>query len=291
MTIPLETLILIKPRTHDIGGLEVNRVLPSSAQRMVGPFVFFDHMGPATFLPSQGVDVRPHPHIGLATVTYLFSGDMMHRDSLGSVQEIMPGDVNWMTAGRGIVHSERTSMKARATGSRLHGIQAWVALPESNEQGDPGFNHHPSTTLPKITDNGIDMSLIAGTSFGKTSPAPTFSAMFYIAVHMQPGSRFELPAEHEERGIYVVEGDVTIDGQSIPPQHLVAVKHTNPVVITAIDKSRLMLLGGDKLGDRFIWWNFVASSKELIEDAKQRWKEQQFPAIAGETEFIPLPDR
>lgn len=285
-------LSVLTPHTHDLGGFEVRRLLPGRPHKMVGPFIFFDHMGPALFPRGRGVDVRPHPHIGLATVTFLFEGALVHRDSLGSVQRIAPGDVNWMTAGRGIVHSERSAVEDRATGRELHGIQTWVALPQASEQIEPGFSHHPKTTLPRIAAPGIEMSLIAGSAFGKRAPTPTFSEMFYLAVAMNPGAAFELAPEHEERGVYVVEGEVGVAGQTLAARHLAVLAQGGAVTIRARTSARVMLLGGAKMdGDRFIWWNFVASSRELIEAAKIRWREQRFAPVPSETEFIPLPER
>jgi redox-sensitive bicupin YhaK (pirin superfamily) len=285
-------ITLLEPHTKDIGGLEVRRLLPSHPQQMVGPFIFFDHMGPAEFAPGQGIDVRPHPHIGLATVTYLFEGAIMHRDSLGSVQRIEPGAVNWMTAGNGIVHSERSDTAERARGSRLHGIQTWVALPKAHEQTAPGFVHHPKSSLPLITQTGVQMRLIVGSAFGKKAPVPVFSEIFYLAAEVDANAAFDLPPEHEERAVYVVEGRVQIAGTPVAPLQLAVLPADTTVRIEAATPARLMLLGGAKIdGERFIWWNFVASSRELIEDAKQRWRERGFAAVPGETEFIPLPAR
>lgn len=282
----------LEPHIKDIGGLEVRRLLPSHTQQMVGPFIFFDHMGPAEFAPGRGIDVRPHPHIGLATVTYLFEGAIMHRDSLGSVQRIEPGAVNWMTAGQGIVHSERSDVAERTNGSRLHGIQTWIALPKAHEQTAPGFSHHPKSTLPLITRTGIEMRLIVGSAFGRKSPAPVFSGIFYLAGEMDADAAFDLPPEHEERAVYVVEGSVRIAGTAVAPLHLAVLPADTTVRIEADSRARLMLLGGQKMdGERFIWWNFVSSSRELIEEAKKRWREQKFAAVPGETEFIPLPAR
>src|SRR5262245_52434304 len=200
-----KALSLLKPHTRDIGGLQVRRVLPGFPHRMVGPFIFLDHMGPVVFPEEKGIDVRPHPHIGLATVTYLFDGEIVHRDSLGSVQAIAPGDVNWMTAGRGIAHSERTAPELRRAGARVHGIQTWVALPRPDERTDPAFHHHPGATLPRVVRSGVQLRVIAGTAFGERSPVRVFSPTLYVAAEMQAGSAFELAAEHEERGIYAVE--------------------------------------------------------------------------------------
>ena len=284
-------LDILKPNIRDLGDFSVRRVLPGHPRKMVGPFIFFDHVGPVQFASGKGVDVRPHPHIGLATVTYLFDGALMHRDSLGTVQRIEPGDVNWMSAGRGIVHSERTATGDRASGATLHGIQSWVALPQASERIEPAFSHHPKSTLPVIAFDGVDMRLIVGTLCGKRSPAPVYSEIFYAAAQLACGASFILPAEHEERGVYVVEGEVSVAGESIAPQHLGVLTASGDAEVRAATQARLMLLGGAKIdGERHIWWNFVASSRELIEDAKSRWRDQRFAAVPGETEFIPLPD-
>ena len=262
---------LLKPHVKDLGGFEVRRLLPAHPQKMVGPFIFFDHMGPAQLAPGAGVDVRPHPHIGLATVTYLFEGAFMHRDSLGTVQRIEPGAVNWMTAGRGIAHSERSPDDLRPAGPKLHGIQTWIALPREHERCEPGFSHHPKNTVPLITMPGVYMHLIAGTAYGRTSPTPTYSPMFYLAVEMETGASFELPREHEERGVYVVCGDVDLAGSALPEHHFAVVPPTESMRVTARSAARVMLVGGSPLdGDRYIWWNFVASSAELIDEAAER---------------------
>jgi redox-sensitive bicupin YhaK (pirin superfamily) len=285
------TLAILKPHVKDLGGFSVKRLLPGYPHKMVGPFIFFDHMGPATFAPGQGVDVRPHPHIGLATVTYLFEGAILHRDSVGSVQPIHPGDVNWMTAGQGIAHSERTPDDLRRSGSPLHGIQTWVALPKEHEGTSPSFEHHPATTLPTITLPGLTLRILAGTAFGKTSPASTFSELFYVAVEMEAGSRLAIPTEHEERAVYLVEGEILLDGVSFENRHMGVLPRGREITIEATAAARVMLLGGKPMdGDRFIWWNFVASSREAINEAKQRWREQRFGSIPDETEWIPLPD-
>ncbi len=281
---------IIKPHVKDIGGFEVRRLLPGFPHKMVGPFIFFDHMGPTRFAPGRGVDVRPHPHIGLATVTYLFEGALMHRDSLGTVQRIEPGDVNWMTAGGGIVHSERTAQEDRAAGPQLHGIQTWLALPLEHERVDPGFSHHPKSMLPVVSHPGVELRVVAGHAYGKRAPVQTFSDVLYVAADMQAGGSIVLPPEHEERGVYVVEGDVRLAGEPLAPQHLAVIPEGRTVTIEATTFARIMLLGGAKMdGDRHIWWNFVASSRELMESAKARWREQGFPPVPGETEFIPLP--
>jgi redox-sensitive bicupin YhaK (pirin superfamily) len=266
--------------------------LPAFGRQSVGPFIFFDHFGPVQHAPGANTDVRPHPHIGLATVTYLFEGAMVHRDSVGSDQVILPGDVNWMTAGRGIVHSERALPADRAAGHRMHGLQTWLALPRTHEDAVPAFAHHPKESLPLIEAPGATLRLIAGTAFGEQSPVETISPMFYVAATLDAGASLDLPGEHEERAIYVVEGDVAVDGTVVPPAHMVVLPGTATARITAITGASLMLLGGAALdGPRLIWWNFVATSKARIEDAKARWRDGRFDRIAGETEFIPLPER
>ncbi|CAG9175200.1 pirin family protein [Cupriavidus respiraculi] len=283
---------LLKPHVRDIGDFAVRRVLPSAAAQTVGPFIFFDHMGPVAMPPGKGMDVRPHPHIGLATVTYLFDGEIMHRDSVGSEQVIRPGDVNWMTAGHGIVHSERSPDAARAAGARLHGIQTWVALPQDYEGVDPSFTHHPADTLPKLERPGVRMVVIAGDAFGVRSPVAVFSRTLYVAIDMEAGASLVIPQEHAQRGLYLVEGEAALDGEALPLEHMALLSPGQPVTLTAAAPSRLMLLGGDPLdGRRFIFWNFVSSSKEAIESASQRWEEDRFPRVPGETERIPLPAR
>jgi len=282
---------VLKPHTKDLGGFEVRRLLPAFPQKMIGPFIFFDHMGPARFGPGQGVDVRPHPHIGLATVTYLFEGAILHRDSLGFVQRIEPGDVNWMIAGRGIVHSERTPQEDRGGGAPLHGIQTWVALPLKDEQTAPGFEHLPKRVLPELTERGVALHVIAGSAFGERAPTPVFSDTLYVAATLAAGAKVVVPPEHEERAVYVVEGDVTVGGTRVDPYHVAVLPAGGSIEIAAAAPARLMLFGGAKMdGDRHIWWNFVASSRELMEAAKRRWREGRFDPVPGETEFIPLPE-
>ena len=279
--------------TKDLGGgFEVRRLLPAAACRMVGPFVFFDHMGPAYFAPGHGIDVRPHPHIGLATVTYLFDGAIMHRDSLGCVQRIEPGDVNWMTAGRGIVHSERSPTEDRDTMRGLHGIQVWIALPRAHEQTEPAFTHHPKAALPVVQWGHATLRLIAGEAWGLRAPVKTFSPMFYGAVEATGAAQFELPAEYAERAIYVVEGDVAVGGTPVLPRTMAVIAPGAAASVTVTAGARLMLLGGAAIdGERLLSWNFVASNNALIEDARARWREQRFDPVPGETEFIPLPER
>jgi redox-sensitive bicupin YhaK (pirin superfamily) len=262
------------------------------AARLIGPFIFFDHMGPATLEPGVGLDVRPHPHIGLATVTYLFEGSIMHRDSLGSEQKIVPGDVNWMTAGRGIVHSERTPAEDRASGQTMHGIQTWVALPLADEEVEPSFAHHAADTLPVVERNGVSLRVIAGTAFGVESPVRTFSGTLYVAAEFAPGGAFALEPEHEERGVYLVDGDLEIDGAPLEAGQMAVLALDETVTLASTHGARVMLLGGEKLdGERFIEWNFVASSRAKIEAAKLAWTHQEMGKVPGETEWIPLPER
>lgn len=283
-------LHLIDPKPRDLGdGFMVRRALPAIEQRMVGPFVFLDQMGPSALPPGKGLDVRPHPHIGLATVTYLFEGEIVHRDSLGFVQPIRPGDVNWMTAGRGIAHSERTSPELRKTGHNISGIQLWVGLPEADEETEPSFHHHPVATLPRFKESDADIRLIVGDLFGQRSPAKTFSPMFYADVRLPAGKKLALTAEHEERGIFVSAGDVSIGGTKIAPGKLATFTPKETVTIDAESDARFMILGGTSIGPRHLWWNFVSSSKERIEQAKADWLNRRFKLVPGETEFIPLP--
>ena len=284
-------MLILNPHARDLGGFTVQRLLPAFPTKMIGPFIFFDHFGPIAFAPGEGADVRPHPHIGLATVTYLFEGEMIHRDSLGSVQTIEPGAVNWMTAGRGIVHSERTPPETRVRAHRMHGVQTWVALPKDREMAEPSFSHQPKAILPEIVRPGVTMRLLAGTAFGKRAPTPIFSPMFYVAVEMEPGATIELPPEHEQRGVYAVDREVLVAGEALPAQHCAVLAEDATVRLEATTGARVMLFGGAGMdGDRKIWWNFVASSRALIDAASERWREQSFPPIPGETEFIPLPE-
>jgi len=288
---PSHVSTILKPSTRDLGGFQVQRLLPAFPHKMVGPFIFFDHFGPASFPAGQGIDVRPHPHIGLATVSYLLEGSMIHRDSLGNVQRIEPGDVNWMTAGKGIVHSERTAPEDRVEGHRLHGLQTWVALPRVHEQDEPSFSHHARESLPFVSLPGATMRLIAGTAFGQRAPTPTFSPIFYVAVEMEAGASLALPPEHEERAVYAIEGTVRVDGQAVPLRHMAVLEPWTTAQIDATSASCFTLLGGAKMdGDRLIWWNFVASSRALIDAASARWRARDFPAVPGDAEFIPLPD-
>jgi redox-sensitive bicupin YhaK (pirin superfamily) len=282
---------VIEQRRRDLGGFEVGRVLPSAARRMVGPFVFFDHMGPVDFprgIP-RSVDVRPHPHIGLSTVTYLFEGEIMHRDSVGSEQPIRPGEVNWMTAGRGITHSERFE-RARRDGGRMHGIQAWVALPREDEETDPGFVHYDAGALPRLDGDGLRGRLIAGEAFGVRSPVRTHSPMFYAHCELAPGTRAELPAEHPERALYVATGSIEVDRRTYDPGRMIVFEAGASVVITGVEAATVLLLGGEPLGERFVEWNFVSSSRERIEQAKADWRagHMKLPDLDRD-EWIPLP--
>jgi len=286
---PIETVVL--PRTGDLGGgFQVRRALPSMRRRMVGPFIFLDQMGPTLLAPGQGLDVRAHPHIGLATVTYLFEGEILHRDSLGTVQLIQEGAVNWMTAGRGIAHSERTPPDLRKAGGRLSGIQIWVALPKRDEEMEPAFAHTPASALPVIEDRGVRVRLIAGALYGKRSPVATRSELFYGDAALQPGARLEMPASHEERAVFVAAGQAAIEDEPFSEGQLVVLRPGEQVVLHAPGPARLLLLGGVALdGPRHIWWNLVSSSREQIEQAKADWASGRFPKVPGETELIPLP--
>jgi redox-sensitive bicupin YhaK (pirin superfamily) len=285
--------LIVEPRQRDVGGLSVRRVLPTLRRRMIGPFVFFDHMGPVEFPPGEGADVRPHPHINLATVTYLFEGELDHRDSLGSHQAIQPGAVNWMTAGRGIVHSERTAMPVRQAGQRLHGIQLWVALPTRHEETEPQFFHHPAASIPSVEVPGVHVRILAGSAYGKTSPVAITSPLFYADVQLEADAELALPDAHAERAAYVAAGSVRCGRESVTEPKLLVFRAGERAVLHAMKDSRVMLLGGDPLeGPRHIWWNFVSSSQARIERAKRDWAERHFPLIPGdEEEFIPLPAR
>lgn len=279
------------PRARDLGGFEVRRALPSSKRQMVGPFIFFDQMGPAVLRPGQGLDVRPHPHIGLATVTYLFTGEILHRDSLGSVQPIRPGEVNWMTAGSGIVHSERSDETQRRAEAPLFGIQSWVALPKRDEEAAPWFAHHGADELPAFDHDGARVRLIAGSLFGAHSPVRTFSEMFYADAMLDGGARLPLPAGHEERAIYIAEGRIEITGETFESGRLLVFRPGDEITVRAPEPSRLLLLGGEPMdGPRHIWWNFVSSSRERIEQAGEDWRSGRFDPVPDETEFIPLPE-
>ncbi len=283
--------LVIDSRPRDLGGFTVRRLLPFAKRRMVGPFVFFDHLGPADLPPGQGLDVRPHPHIGLATVTYLFEGEILHRDSLGIEQAIRPGAVNWMTAGRGIVHSERSGEDERAAHARLHGIQTWVALPIAYEEAEPAFVHYGADSLPVLEQPGLSIRLIAGEALGLVSPVPTFSPLFYLHARMQADAELTLPVDLGERAVYVVSGALGVDGASHAEGTMVVFKDGAAATVRALEPAVVMLFGGQPLeGERHVWWNFVSSSSRRIEQARSDWKEGRFDAVPGDSEFIPLPD-
>ncbi len=291
----IETLIV--PRAVDLGEMEVRRALPSKERQMVGPFIFFDQMGPAEFLTDEGIDVRPHPHINLATLTYLFEGQIHHRDSLGTDLAIEPGAVNWMKAGKGIVHSERTAPERLATGQRLFGIQTWMALPENEEESDPEFMHHGKTDLPMVEAEGLTARLIAGSAFGATSPLKTASDTLYGDITLAPGARAPIAANTEERALYTIRGQIEIAGDTFGPGELLVLRPGDEIIIKALpdgtgDHARFMLFGGAPMeGPRYIWWNFVSSRPERIEQAKEEWARGRFETVPGDEEdFIPLPD-
>lgn len=291
----IETLII--PRARDLGGFEVMRALPAPKRQMVGPFIFFDQIGPAEMLTAQGIDIRPHPHIGLGTVTYLYQGDFHHRDSIGTDQVILPGAVNWMVAGRGVTHSERTSSAGRAGPHGLWGVQTWIALPESHEDMAPVFEHHGKGDLPMLQDGGVTARLVLGDAYGAKAPATMYSETFYLDVTMAPGARFPLPDNHEDRGLYVIGGEVSIAGQAFAAGRMMVFRPGDPITVAAGPQgARLLALGGATLnGPRHIWWNFVASSRERIEQAKAdwraaRWGEGLFTLPpSDDAEYIPLP--
>jgi redox-sensitive bicupin YhaK (pirin superfamily) len=281
---------VIEQRRRDLGGFEVGRVLPYAKRRMVGPFIFLDHMGPVVFPPGipKSVDVRPHPHIGLSTVTYLFEGEIMHRDSVGSEQAIRPGEVNWMTAGRGITHSERFE-RARSEGGAMNGMQSWVALPKEHEEIEPAFTHYPADRLPASAENGVWMRVIAGEAFGLRAGVETHSPMFYVHCVLEAGARLSLPDAHPERGAYIASGSIEADGQTFGEGQMLVFGRGNATV-KAIAPAVVMLLGGEPLGERFIEWNFVSSSQARIEQAKADWRagRMKLPDLDN-AEFIPLP--
>jgi len=281
----------IPARAHDLGGFSVRRALPTVQRRLVGPFIFWDHMGPVHLEPGHGMDVRPHPHIDLATVTYLFEGEIVHKDSLGSDQAIQPGDVNWMTAGRGIVHSERTGAERRKSGSSVHGIQSWVALPTELEESEPAFQHVAGKSLPEVGLPGARLRVIAGTAFGVASPVSVLSPLFYVEARLDAGAELPLPDEYAERAAYVVEGAIECDARRVETATMAVAEGGGPATLRALEPSRVMLLGGAPMGKRYIWWNFVSSSEERIERAKREWKERAYPRVPGDdVEFIPLPE-
>lgn len=284
--------LVIEGRPRDLGGFVVRRVLPSPVRRALGPFVFYDHLGPVTFGAGQGIDVRPHPHIALATITYLFDGEFVHRDSLGSVQPIRPGDVNWMIAGRGIAHSERTGAEVRARGGALHGIQSWVALPTAHEEMPPRFEHHPRASMPRLQQPGVELLVIAGSAYGATAPTGVMSPTLYVHARMQPGASLVIDELHPERGVYVASGTIECAGQRSSEGALLVLRAGANVSIVAQTQADVMLIGGDPLdGPRHLWWNFVSSRPERIEQAKADWRDGRFAPVADDAvEKIPLPE-
>jgi redox-sensitive bicupin YhaK (pirin superfamily) len=288
---PIEQMV--EPRPRDIDGLAVERVLPSLPRQMVGPFIFLDHMGPAVLRPPLAVDVRPHPHIGLATVTYLLEGEIFHRDSLGSAQAIRPGAINLMVAGRGIVHSERTPAELRSRSPRLHGLQLWVALPRDREESAPSFRHHPAETLPVLHEGRVEIRLLIGQAYGVRTPVETFSPLFLADIVLPDGAVLPLPEDHVDRGAYVIEGALEAGAGRVEAGRLAVVRTCEMPKLTARGATRVALLGGEPLGERrHAWWNFVSSSRERIEQAKSDWAARRFPNVPGdEIEFVPLPER
>lgn len=282
--------LIIEPRERDLGELTVRRVLPAARRRSVGPFVFFDHMGPAAFPPGQGISVRPHPHIGLATITYLFEGEIMHRDSLGFVQPIYAGAVNLMTAGRGIVHSERAGNDLHVN-SRLHGIQSWMALPDNEEEREPGFTHYPASQLPEFESAGATLRIIMGGCFGEQSPVTTYSDTVYMSCLIPAGRRLSIPRAWSELAAYVVSGRVTAGGSDFAGGVMLVARAGRDLDLLAAEDSRVMIIGGEPVGERHIWWNFVSSSRTRIEQARDDWREGRFAAVPGDDESIPLPDK
>ncbi len=282
--------LVIQPRDRDLGGFSVRRVLPTIGRKMVGPWIFFDHMGPASFPAGEGINVRPHPHINLATVTYLFEGEILHRDSLGSLQAIRPGDINLMVARSGIVHSERERPEVTAANHRLHGLQLWLALPEEDEEGEPVFHHYAASQIPAVDLDGVPARVMMGSAYGVTSPVRVFAETVYVEAHLQAGQSIELP-DAEERAVYVAAGGLTAQGAVIPEHSMAVFARAEGVVLEATKEARIAILGGESLGRRHIEWNFVSSRKERIEQAKQDWKAGRFSRIPGdEDEYIPLPE-
>mgnify|MGYP002777056413 CR=1 FL=1 len=279
-------------REHDLGGgFVVRRLLPDAKRRMVGPFVFLDHMGPHAFPAGQGIDVRPHPHIGLSTLTWLWDGALMHRDSVGSVQAIRPGDVNWMTAGRGIVHSERTPAAERASGHRVEGLQTWLAMPEADAESLPSFQHVPKAAVPTLHRDGVDLAIVAGHAFGVRSPVRACVDTLYVSADFPAGATLRLDGEHEERAIYPLDEGLALDGDPLAARQLHVLLDRHPANLVATKPVRAMLLGGAPVGPRVVWWNFVATTRERIEQAKTDWVAQRLGSVPSETEFIPLPER
>lgn len=282
--------LILEPKEKDLGGFTVRRLLPTKELRSVGPFVFFDHLGPVVFPPGKGVDVRPHPHIGLATITYVFEGEITHRDSLGVVQQIKPNEINWMTAGKGISHSERTPPEFRKRGHTLHALQLWVALPEEIEQINPSFTHYDSDALPLLREGDKSIRVMIGEAFGLESAVKTYSQTLYVEVNLKAGERIDVPEHVEERAVYLVSGGLSAKETIIPVHTMVVFDQTPGIELTANEDSTLVFIGGAPLGKRIMWWNLVSTRNDLLENAKRAWREGSFPKVPGETEFIPLPD-
>ncbi|WP_018872265.1 pirin family protein [Thioalkalivibrio sp. ALJ16] len=280
---------VLQPREHDLGGFSVRRVLPTAQRRMVGPWIFFDHMGPARFPAGEGINVRPHPHIGIATVTYLFEGEILHRDSLGSLQAIRPGDLNLMVAGHGIVHSERERPEISAREHIQHGLQLWLALPGTDEETDPAFHHYPEQSIPTVTVDGVPVRVMIGSAYGVQSPVRVFSETLYLEARLQPGQTLTLP-DADERAVYVVSGELRAQDTAMPTHSMTIFSDQPGIAITATSASTIALVGGAPVGERHIEWNFVSSRRERIEQAKTDWQAGRFPKVPGdEHEFIPLP--
>jgi redox-sensitive bicupin YhaK (pirin superfamily) len=283
--------LLIEPAEKDLGEFSVRRALPDKRRQRVGPFVFFDHMGPAEFPPGTGVNVRSHPHIGLATITYLFEGEILHRDSLGYVQPIRPGEINWMTAGKGIVHSEKVTPEIFESGQKLHGLQTWVALPTEHEETEPRFEHYAADGIPRLQRDGAVINVVIGTAYGCTSPVQAASETLYVEVKLDAGAQLDTPAA-EELAVYVISGAVELGGRTVPAGVLAVLGKGKSATMAAAEDAHVMLCGGDTLaGDRIVWWNFVSSSRERLEQAKRDWRDGKFGEVPGETDFIPLPEK
>lgn len=288
----MSRVLAIAGREHDLGGgFVVRRLLPDAKQRAVGPFVFLDHMGPHVFPAGSGIDVRPHPHIGLSTLTWLWEGALMHRDSVGSAQVIRPGDVNWMTAGRGIVHSERTPEEERASGHRIEGLQTWLAMPEVDAESPPSFQHVPAADVPSFHRGGVDVAIVAGQAFGERSPVRTAVETLYASLRFEAGAKLAVDAAHEERAVYPLDAGLRIGDETLVARQLHVLQDREPFTLSATAPVRAMLLGGTSVGPRFLWWNFVAITRERIERAKADWVGQRFGHVAGEADVIPLPER
>jgi redox-sensitive bicupin YhaK (pirin superfamily) len=283
--------LLIEPAEKNLGEFTVRRALPDKRRQRVGPFIFFDHMGPAVFPPGTGVNVRSHPHIGLATITYLFEGEILHRDSLGYVQAIRPGEINWMTAGKGIVHSEKVSPELLESGQKLHGLQTWVALPIAHEETEPRFEHYSADGIPVLDQKGAKITVVIGTAYGQTSPVKAASETLYVEIKLEPGAGINLPAA-QELGVYVVSGNIELDGQAVSDGVLAVLKKGASASVSTAGGAHIMICGGDTLeGERIVWWNFVSSSRERLEQAKRDWKLGNFAEVPGEPDFIPLPEK